>query len=58
MPEDLPEFVALVRSMREAQRDYFKTRSGEALSRSKELERKVDAALRAAAEAEKPNLFS
>lgn len=58
MPEDMPEFIALVRSMRQAQRNYFKTRSSEALNRSKDLERKVDAALRAASEAEKPNLFS
>ncbi|HEY1190445.1 MAG TPA: hypothetical protein VGE74_22620 [Gemmata sp.] len=58
MPEDVSEFIVLVRQMREAQRDYFKTRSGAALSKSKELERKVDVALRAVAESEKPNLFS
>jgi hypothetical protein len=36
------EFVELVRQMREAQRQYFKTRHTDALNRSKDLERRVD----------------
>lgn len=36
------EFACLVRSMRIAQRDYFRTRSTDSLKRAKELERKVD----------------
>lgn len=42
---DAEEFRALVRRMRQAQRDYFKSRSIEKLRESKELERTVDAAL-------------
>ncbi len=37
-----PDFVALVRSMRQAQSAYFKTKSGTILSQCKELERKID----------------
>lgn len=42
--KDNPEqqFRDLVREMRDAQREYFKTRSHFVLARSKELERKVD----------------
>jgi hypothetical protein len=39
----MKEFIALVSEMRAAQRAYFRTRSKDALNRSKELERKVDA---------------
>ncbi len=39
------EFSALVRDMRTAQNDYFKTRSKDALNKSKRLERQVDEAL-------------
>lgn len=35
-------FFRLVRSMREAQREYFSTRAHSALVKSKELERRVD----------------
>jgi hypothetical protein len=38
----MKEFIELVREMRNAQRAYFRTRSKDALNRSKELERKVD----------------
>lgn len=41
------QFRDLVRDMRAAQREYFKTRSHFALQRSKELERQVDAELKA-----------
>ncbi|MCM1379544.1 MAG: hypothetical protein NC190_05510 [Bacteroides sp.] len=36
------QFFQLVTAMREAQRDYFKSRSRSALERSKHLERLVD----------------
>lgn len=35
-------FAQLVKEMRDAQKEYFKHRTQSALSRSKELERKVD----------------
>ena len=41
----MKEFIELVRQMRAAQKEYFKTRSKDVLNRSKELERKVDAEL-------------
>jgi hypothetical protein len=36
------EFADIVSAMREAQKEYFKYRSNEALKRSKELEKQVD----------------
>lgn len=36
------EFIELVREMRDAQKEYFRTRDKNVLQRSKELERKVD----------------
>lgn len=36
------EFRALVKEMREAQKQYFKYRTNEALSKSKQLEKRVD----------------
>ena len=41
----MKEFIELVREMRNAQKEYFKKRTKDALNRSKELERKVDAEL-------------
>lgn len=41
------QFRDLVRNMRAAQREYFRTRSHFVLQRSKELERQVDAELKA-----------
>ena len=38
----MEEFVKLVAEMRQAQKDYFKSRSPEALERAKNLERQVD----------------
>lgn len=35
-------FFDLVSEMRKAQKEYFKTRSSESLTRSKDLERQVD----------------
>lgn len=42
---DLKQFAELVAIMRHTQKEYFRTRSGDALSESKRLERKVDLAL-------------
>lgn len=39
------KFIELVREMRNAQKEYFKTRDKSALLKSKELERKVDSFL-------------
>ena len=36
------DFVEQVRAMRQAQKEYFKTKSHEALRRAKNLERQVD----------------
>lgn len=41
----MTEFMQLVRDMRNAQKEYFRTRSKDLLNRSKELERMVDAEL-------------
>lgn len=40
------EFVALVKSMRDAQKTYFKTRRFSDMELSKNLERQVDAAIK------------
>ena len=48
------EFRDLVARMRQAQKDYFRTRDREALSRSKELEKLVDIELTNKVE---PSLF-
>ena len=42
MAEGRLQFFNLVKAMREAQKEYFASRSLEALRRSKQLERKVD----------------
>ena len=39
------EFADIVSAMREAQKEFFKYRSKEALKRSKELEKQVDSIL-------------
>lgn len=39
------EFVDKVRTMRDAQKEYFKTRSRSVLEKCKQLEREVDAEL-------------
>ena len=41
-------FMQLVKDMREAQKEYFSTRSKESLQRSKDLERRVDEEIAAA----------
>lgn len=40
------EFIQLVHKMREAQREYFRIRGTEALSRAKNLEKAVDVAIK------------
>lgn len=42
---NMNEFIELVREMRNAQKEYFKTRDKSVLLKSKELERKVDSFL-------------
>lgn len=51
----LDQFARLVADMREAQREYFRTRSSTALDRSKRLERQVDQAIKDHADG--PSLF-
>lgn len=48
------KFIVLVRKMREAQKEYFRTRQPGWLKISKEMEKKVDAVLRR----EESNLFN
>lgn len=53
-------FFDKVREMRAAQREYFKTRSADALSRSKQLEKEIDAEIKRVERLTKPcdpNLF-
>ena len=38
----MTEFMQLVREMRKAQKDYFKTRDKDVLAKSKQLEKRVD----------------
>lgn len=56
------KFFKLVKEMREAQRDYFSTRSHDALQRAKALERNVDAYIKRGddylnAQCKQPTLF-
>jgi hypothetical protein len=44
--EKFEQFRALVSEVREAQKEYFRTRSGEVLRRSKALERRLDEELK------------
>jgi len=39
---DFQNFIGLVKDMRAAQKDYFRTRSKQSLSKAKDLEAKVD----------------
>lgn len=59
--EHTQQLIALVRDMRKWQKEYFKTRSPEALRWSKDMERRVDAELKAFDEKESkkynPQLF-
>ena len=38
----MKDFIELVRAMRAAQKEYFRTRTGTALKKSKALEKQVD----------------
>lgn len=40
--EDIAEFIRTVVAMRQAQKDYFRTRSQQSLLASKDLEKQVD----------------
>ena len=40
------EFMQLVREMRKAQKEYFKTRDKDVLAKSKQLEKRVDAEIK------------
>lgn len=51
------EFVKLVAQMREAQRNYFKTRNSAWLEKSKMLERQVDNQIKAMTDPQ-PDLFN
>jgi hypothetical protein len=46
MEEGRLQFFKLVKAMREAQKEYFSTRSQQALQKSKELEKRVDASIK------------
>lgn len=48
--EKFNEFRLLVAEVRQTQKEYFRTRSGDVLRRSKALEKRLDEELRAAAE--------
>jgi hypothetical protein len=50
-------FVALVEQMRAAQRSYFKHRTSEWLTKSRALEKQVDAAVKAIQQPPQPDLF-
>ena len=51
------EFIAMVESMRNRQKSYFKTRSDIDLKKSKEEEADVDKAIKDYQESMKPQLF-
>lgn len=42
---DVPKFIETVDKMRNSQKEFFRTKSGIALSESKKLEKEVDAML-------------
>lgn len=53
------DIIVLVKEMRQAQKDYFRTRTTEALQRSKHIERLVDEELeRRDNEEKQPTLFN
>ena len=49
----MTDFMELVKEMRSAQKEYFRTRDANVLNRSKDLEKKVDRAIDNAEEEEK-----
>jgi hypothetical protein len=58
--DPVKELAAMVQNMRDAQKEYFKTRSPESLNHCKTLERELDAkckAILAPAKIETPTLF-
>lgn len=57
MSDDLKSLIALVASMRYAQRLYFQTRSPQALDEARKLERAVDKRLTELADSEQRKMF-
>ena len=53
----MDEFIKTVQEMRNAQKEYFRTRDKAILAKSKELERKVDNMLSALMPTKIPDLF-
>jgi hypothetical protein len=53
----LQQLARLAREMREAQRIYFRSRTPEALERSKSLERRLDVAVKEILDPPPPGLF-
>jgi len=53
------QFFNLVKAMREAQREYFSTRSPQALTKARQLERRVDESIKRGDEylKKQPTLF-
>lgn len=51
------DLAYLVKRMRDAQKNYFRTRAPEVLGESKKLEREVDAAVKGVLEPPAPTLF-
>lgn len=56
--DQLTELVSLALKMREAQKEYFKTRRSDALADSKRLEREFDKAADEFFNPPQPNLFN
>ncbi len=54
---DVETLARLVRDMRQHQKDYFRTKSGEELTASKDYEKRVDAAVKEVLEPTGPDLF-
>ena len=44
--KEMTEFMQLVREMRKAQKEYFKTRDKDVLAKSKQLEKRVDSKIK------------
>lgn len=53
----MKDFMKLVEDMRNAQKEYFRTRSRDVLEKSKQLERQVDAEIEKAKQGNQQTLF-
>ena len=58
LPAEVDDFLTLVSRMRVTQRSYFRRRDPATLAESKDLERRVDAALDAICNPPRPDLFT